>query len=259
MEAATLYLEQARSPGLDMQGSPYEIAQDYAYMLRHVAEWLGRDSPVGFQKKPLVIHLSDSLDWRVSAFAGEDQTLHRWTSAAAVDDDWLSRELHSWQVLGDAMAANQPMMLHVVETGSVRHGHLYGPWSRVFQHPYLGGKFQFQKTDGGRLQGDWKLRWAQDLKISPSEWVDLMERDRVAAVRHLPVAVPGEHQRRQWIMQLEDFIPRMLARRDPLAVLGNPSICDSPLGICPFQVCCFPPTDPDKAGGFLKVGSRVVG
>lgn len=255
-QIATQFLEQARSPGLDIEGSPFEIAQDYAYALRHLAEWLskGHLEMTGPTARP-TIHLSDSLDWKVSAFQDRSGTLHRWTSAARIDDDWLSRELHSWAVLGDTMAASMPMMLHVVETGSVRHGHLYGPWSRIYRHPLVIGRYQFQKVDGSPVEGDWKIQWAQDLKFSPAEWVDLMLKDRVEGIRHLPIAVPDEHQRQQWILQLEDFIPRLLARRDPLTVLGNPSICDSPLGVCQFQVCCYPPTDPEKAGGFVRVGN----
>lgn len=255
--ASTVFLEKARDPGLEIIGSPYEIAQDYAYALRHVAEWLSRTVLLTIKSAPLV-RLTDSFDWLVTAFQSEDGMLHRWTSADRVDEDWLSREFHSWAVLGDCLAANAPMMLHVVETGSMRHGHLYGPWTRVFQHPSVIGRYQFQKTDGTALAGEWKQRWAQDLKFSPKEWVDLMQRDRVEPIRHVAVKVPEEFCREQWIRQLEEFLPRMAVRKDPMLVLGNPSICDSPLGACQFQACCYPPTDPEKAGGFVRVGSQAT-
>lgn len=262
-DVATRFLEQARSPGLDIDGSPFEIAQDYAYALRHLAEWLSRTTEAdrgaprqNFGEILQVIHLSDSLEWRVSAFVAKDNTLHRWTSAPKIDNDWLSRELHSWAVLGDTMASSAPMMLHVVETGNVRHGHLYGPWSRVYRHPSI-AKFQFQKSDGSRLEESWKICWAQDLHIEPSQWIDWMERDQVQGIQHLPIKVPSEVERNRWIQQLEDFVPRLLTRRDPLTVLPNLSACDG-LTPCAFQLACFPPIGPEQAGGFVRIENHTL-
>ena len=183
--------------------------------------------------------MSDGRRWALAASRGRDGALYRWTSTSRMDDDALTRELHSWAVWGDVAAAQAPMVLRIVEIGQRRKGHQHTAWCRTFRHPAVMGRYAFQQRDGRPLQGSWKPIWYQDGDNDPKIWVDLMERDRVKLIHEVRVKAPTN-------AQCEDFQKQVALESARMEVLPKDwkeipmfrPACDLPY-VCPHQALCY--------------------
>lgn len=252
--AATIFLETAARPGLDILSNPYTLAQDFCSILRTSLEAIAREVLLVLKKTGTIT--VGAHQWDVQAYRDESGVLHRWTAVDRWDQDAQYREVHGWHVFGDCAATGQGMWLHVVEIGRHSKGHQVTPWCRCYKHPAIANHFRFRQIDGSPLQGNWKSVWYQDSsENNPKSWVDLMERDRVYPVHHLQIRDPhAEH-----VQQFRKDLP-VLAQRIaniPAAWTDSPlerPICDLPP--CPWQPVCYAPpgiVNIEGVGGFVKL------
>lgn len=259
LTAYTNFVTAAREPGLDVPHGTtvYDLAMDFACALRVVAEILKRmvllplklAAPVNF------IMADDSgYTWMPESFEDESGALHWWHAIESYDMDTLTRYGHSW-IWGDMAACRAPLTLHLVEIGYVRHGHLHGDLTRIYQHPTV-AKYQFQKKDGKELTLGWKVKWLQDLgpKIMPeSRWCDLLRDNHVEPIHHVTLKQPEE-----W--QYDEFVNEVVAESDRLAQLPEywrdvPKWRNSCDRGCPHQPLCYGPkgATPENVGGYVRL------
>jgi hypothetical protein len=183
--ARAKFMEQAADPGLDVPRGrdTYVLASDFCAMIGTVLLAVSRTGlPRLHQARPVA--LSPELTWEFSSLCDDAGALHRWVIADSWDADAISRELHSWHTIGDMAAGDAPLTLHVIVAGQSREGRLQSPWCRAYAHPAIAGRIRFQShlADGrhGRLSGDqWRPTWLSDLPLSPVEWLQKMDADRV--------------------------------------------------------------------------------
>lgn len=255
------FLSQCVNPGLDTSHDPYCLAQDFRSMLETILEALSRESLPVMQEGPRVIigkwqcnfralappqhgmecDLED-LPWQCLAFADDSGALHRWVTTDRLDDDFMSRECHSWYVQGDMCAAQVPMTLHVIEIGRHRNGHQHSPWCKTYKHPAIPNRFQFQSKDGHALQGDWKAVWYQDSNSNePKTWVDLMEKDHVKLIHSRNLKQASVKRCAEFVAQVKQEAERIAALPSDFTELPifRPA-CDSPY-TCPWQWECYKP------------------
>jgi len=236
--AVATFLEKCVTPGLETLHDPYTLAHDWTSVLQTAIEAVSRATLLCL-KPGITVPLSSEISWRVSAFEDESGMLHRWASVAKIDNDSIARELHSWSVFGDCSAVGAPMMIHLIEVGQQRSGHQHTPWCRSWRHPAIAGRFAFQNKDGSPLKGDWKPVWFQDSKNNPATWVDLMQRDNVSLIRHLPVRQPTSEQAAVLFRaQVLEQAKLMAAAGEWQTVPMTRSACDFPT-VCAWQFKCY--------------------
>ena len=239
VEYSTRFMELAANPGLDVPCDPYPLARDFCCALKTLCAALGGTVLLALEPVP-VVSLTPTLRWRVAAPRDQSGVLHHWCSVDKLDDDAVSRILHSWAVFGDVAAADVPMMLHVVEIGTRRHGRQHGPWCKAYRHPAIPGRWAFQHRDGSAMGSGWESLFLADCdRQDPEEWVALMKRDEVTALHHLNVTQIPNTERQASIEEVGQESGRMVEtfadwRRVPRS---RPS-CDTPAP-CPWQWLCF--------------------
>lgn len=253
--AATLFLEAAANPGLEILSDPYTLAMDYSAIFHTAIEAISREVLLVVQRAG-VITIGDH-GWNVEAFRDDSGMLHRWTSVDRWDDDAKYRELHSWHVFGDCAASGQGMWLHVVEIGRHSRGHQLTPWCRCFKHPAIAKHFRFRHVDGSALEGGWKPVFYQDSDLNePKVWVDLMEKDGVRPLHHLQIRDPHPDHVREFRAELPEHATRMAktAARQWSSIPRERTACDIPP--CPWQPVCYAPpglVNIEGVGGFASL------
>ena len=186
VEARTEFMQAAANPGLDMiGGSPYAIAREWCVMFDTI---LLAIKPPGPLAEVPAAKLNSQFSWQVRAWE-EGGELHRWIATDQWTEDHLSRELHSWAVIGDIVATGKPMTVHVVEIGRESHGRRVSPWVRAYRNPAMPGlRYRFTRSSASEPV------WLVDLPgETPREWVEEMRKGGVTErlVHHVPVMVPG--------------------------------------------------------------------
>jgi len=185
--ASIQFMERAAKPGLDVSVDPYELACDFAAMLKTVITRIYAGVTPGLKAGPTII-LSPSVKWSCRALADQTGALHSWIAVDSLNDNVLAREFHSWGVLGEIATTGMPLTLHVIEIGRQSGSHQVSPWCRAYRHPVLIGRFAFQAKDGKALGPNWKPVYFQDSrKNDPQEWVEMMVRDGVNLCHEVPV------------------------------------------------------------------------
>ena len=238
------FLNQCVNPGLDTEHDPFCLAQDMRAMLTTIFETLSRGTLLAMHKPPTIILdgiLKGELEWHCSAFSDDSGQLHRWVTTDRIDDDFISREIHSWYVAGDMCAAQVPMTLHIIEIGRQRNGHQHSPWCKTYSHPAIPNRFQFQTKDGHALSGDWKAHWLQQSTLDPKTWVDMMERDEVKLIH-------ARGLRQASVKKCVEFVEQVRLEAQRLAELPKDftalpifrPACDTPY-TCPWQWECHRP------------------
>ena len=256
LDAVAEYQRIAANPGLDILTDPWTLAGDYCAALRTILEALSRRTLLTLHPGPRVT-LCDGLEWQVATWADDSGVLHRWATVESIDSDSLARELHSWSVFGDIAAAGVPMVLHLVEIGSVRNGHRHSPWCRIFKHPAIPGRYKFQSTQGRRLSPGWQTLWLAEARDQDvGTWVDLMESDGLDLMRSVNVTQPDPRVISAWREQVTRESGRMDAEADPFSILMRRESCDWPVP-CPWQVVCYNP-QPPRVSQFGDLGCILV-
>jgi hypothetical protein len=199
--AVNEYLEKAANPGLAVSGvDPFQLASDFASILKTAITALQTTVAPALQPGPSVI-LSPSVTWASRVLADSAGALHSWLAVDSWNESTLARELHSWYVVGEIAVTGRPMTLHVIEIGRQSGSHQVTPWCRAFRHPLLVGKLAFQSKTGKSLGANWKPVYFER-KHDPDDWVDMMERDGVRLVHHVPVRAIAPDQRRRVVVDI---------------------------------------------------------
>lgn len=250
--ASTEFLECAARPGLDIDGSPFEIAQDWAWALRVAAEVVGRMVLLPLSAMPKIN--VDGLSWQCESMQDETGALHYWTSVETLSPDEVLRQSRSWRY-GDSVFAQTPLTLHLLSTGYVRSGHLHGHLCRIWQHAEI-SKYLFQKADGSSLAGtSWRAKWGQDLKWRPERWVDLMQESRVDPVRHVTLK---QAEPRHASLYREALIQES----GRMAGVGNWRLAPMSFGhchMCPHTALCYGASSPESLGYVLNTPKHPQG
>jgi hypothetical protein len=240
-EAVTQYLEAAAEPGLETSADPYTLAHDFTSMLQTALFAISKAPMLSLEPGGSII-LTPTLKWELSASCDESGALHRWVTVDKLDEDAISRLLHSWAVFGDVAAAGVPMVLHVVEIGNRRNGRQHSPWCKAYRHPAIAGRFAFQKQDGSPLTGDWKAVWYQDSdRNRPDSWVELMERDGVSLIHEIRVKQVSQVNTEAFLQQVAAESERMKSLADVPWTdipMSRPA-CDAIGSPCGWQHKCY--------------------
>lgn len=236
-EAQTRLLEIAASPGL-AAGDPYTLAQDFCAAFETIIEAVSRRSLLSLREGGLVT-IGLGLAWRLGAFRDDSGAIHRWTTLDRITLDSIARELHSWYVYGDLVVAGGPMALHVIELGSIRNSHIYGPWTRAFAHPVIANHYKFQTVAGQKLGSGWKPVWYQGADQDPKVWVDLMQRDKVPGIKDYSLTELSEAQLAEGKSQILNIVAGLPNGTWDSIPLSRPA-CDFPY-VCPWQEVCYAP------------------
>lgn len=260
--AKAQFMSAAADPGLDTTAAPYQLASDLAAMLATVLTAASRLSLLKLHR-PDVVRLAPGVEWQPTALADDSGMLHRWITVDAWDRDAQARECHSWYALGDMLACDVPLQLHVVVIGSMRDGRRVSPWCRAFQHPVIADKLRFQRpsSKGGyrALSGDkWLPVWLADRpRMAAAAWCDLMDADGVtpSLLLHPAIAQPADAARSQLLAEVVEEAWRMDEERlradrkgaatvsaagpkFPATTPGSRANCDG-LVPCPWQAACW--------------------
>src|SRR5271156_1783317 len=189
------------------------------------------------------LQITDSIAWRTSAHADDSGTLHRWITV----DDWgegdISRELHSWWVMGDIAVNRVPMTIHVIEIGQVRAGRRASPWARAFRHPTMPGMHvRFKKTSGEEFGGLWQTIYLGDAsnQLDPDTWAGIMWKEGAAQERihHLNVNCPSDAICVDTLDQIIAEIGAIETLKGTWSTLPmSRNHCDTYVP-CPFQSAC---------------------
>lgn len=257
LEAYTQFMQRANNPGLDLAYgiAPYDLACDFAWALRVVAELLKRIVMLPMRQMIPPVQLVPATDyyWLPESMADESGALHWWHAVERFDQNELTRQGHAWR-WGDMAACEVPLTLHLIEIGYLRNGHLHGDLTRIFQHPSV-SKYKFRHQNGKALEG-WKALWLQDTyeKIPLKRWCDLMTEDLVAPVHHIMLKQPEPWQREEFVFEVAAETNRLESLpKDWRKVPKSRAACDL-FGGCPYQPLCFGPQDasPEKMGAYVQ-------
>lgn len=263
--ARARFLSAAADPGLDLPHGrdAYREACDWTAMLGTTLTAISRLTLLVLH--PLsAVRLAPGVEWQPTALADDSGTLHRWLTVDAWDADAIARECHSWYALGDMLAADSPLQLHIVVIGQMRDGRRISPWCRAYLHPMLARELRFQKSNpkGGHmaLAGDkWKPTWLADMpRMTAAAWCDRMAADGVtpSLLLHPSIAQPTDIARQQLLTEIEEEAWRIVEEEDRAARKGSASggtarrpafpattpgaraSCDG-LVPCPWQAACW--------------------
>lgn len=252
-DAVNYFLSNARNPGLDVTGiDTYTLASDYCSIIRNVLEYLSRLTLLPLHEVS-PISLSSTIYWQFLSHMDETGSLHRWKFVDYIEEDFTP-ELHSWEVFGDIAAADVPMTLHLVAIGQRRAQHQHSAWCKVYAHPNLANVYQFQRRDGGKLQGEWKAVWfSGNSQNNSKDWVDMMLRDNAVEglIKHISIKeVSKEHQdlfEKDALIEGELMEQIHKAKMDPRDLSMSRYACDHPY-TCPHQLYCYTNAKLENAG-----------
>jgi hypothetical protein len=243
LDAKTQFIQSAVNPGLDIHTDPYKMSMDYCAMLDTILRALAKTTLMSLHDVK-DLEIEDGVVWRTSAHADDSGTLHRWITV----DDWgegdISRELHSWWIMGDVCVNRVPLTLHVVEIGQIRGGRRSSPWARAFKHPTMDGMHvRFKKTSGEEFGGLWRPLYLGDAsnQLDADAWVEIMWKEGAAQERmhRLNVNCPSEGV-------CADTVAQVVAEASAMQSLGakwsdlpmSRNHCDTYV-VCPFQSACY--------------------
>lgn len=246
--AVNRFLSCVKQPGLDVaQGTnTYTLAMDFAATIRNVLEYLSRSTLLTLTQHPAV-DLGEGLTWGFLSQRDESGVLHRWKFLDYITDDAVMKELHSWPVIGDIVAARAPMVVHFVSIGQTRNSRRVSPWARAYKSPTILGMLRFQKKSGEALTENWKPVWFGDNpKNSAASWVDQMLEDNAAEplIRHVPVREPDPVHAVNHLRDVRYEYRQMLNAGvdsntlDPMTLPMCRTQCDTPY-VCPHQQVCY--------------------
>lgn len=246
--AVNRFLSCVKHPGLDVQQgtNTYTLAMDFAATIRTVLEFLSRNTLLTLTPHP-VVDMGGDLTWSLLSHKDESGMLHRWVFTDYINDDAIMKELHSWQVMGDMVAARAPMLLHLVSIGQTRNSRRVSPWARAYKSPTILGLLRFQKKSGDALNENWKPVWFGDNPSnSASAWVDQMMDDNatIPLVQHISVREPAETHAANCAWDIQYEHQQMLmsgvdsSTFDPMSLPMCRVQCDTPY-ICPHQQVCY--------------------
>lgn len=251
--------DRAASPGFDLDSgvSPWQIAQDLSYTLTHVIHSIPKLPALSL---PAPVELSPGIEWQFTNLS-DGQRLYRFVAWDRLEDDYLWREIHSWNSFGDIVASGLPMDLYIFVIGSRRGSRFCSPWNRCWKHPAT-GQLRFQRWEprnvlGSRrkgatrvqvkqrtsLGGKWLVADAQDVRLPPEDWVALMRKDDIISrvYRVDRIGVPTEEQRSEAISQILNESSEMNSQpRRWQDVPMSRGACDDVVP-CPMQAICYAP------------------
>lgn len=244
-EAKTRYMTIAAQGTENPDGvDPYQIALDQCALIETVLEALSRRTLFCLKDVPSA-RISDEVEWSFLATQDDSGTLHRWVTCSSYDDDFLTRELHSWRIFGDCCAAKQDMKLHVIVIGSILKGRRESYWTRAYQHSHIRGKVKFSKKGGAKLEGDWsKIYLSQTDLYDARSWVDLMEQDQIldTLIHEVEVSLPALQHQHEFRRQVKTEADQMQVWQErvenPRLVPMSRSACDG-IVPCPFRPVCY--------------------
>jgi hypothetical protein len=253
------FLEQAARPGIEVPGDPYTIARDYCAMFETILEAVSRLTLLKLKPGPQVV--AGEHEWHCAAFQDDSGLLHRWTTVDHWNDDSRWREIQGWHVFGDCAAAQQGMVLHVVEIGRQQRGHQHSAWCRAFAHPMMPTKHRFTKVDGKPLEASWPAVWYQNSSRNNGKaWVDLMEADRLQLIHHIDIREPEDRHIRQFHREVERE-SRGMAEAGPWQHQTMRRVsCNQPY-VCPWQSVCYAQSskvDPLAVGGYTSLAKQNI-
>jgi hypothetical protein len=236
-EAVADLLEIAARPGIDT-ANPFECARSLCSILKTTIARVHASRIPSLSPLPHIL-LSDSVKWSCGAlFDGE--RLHRWTAVDSLNDSTLSRELHSWYVVGDCAVSALPMTVHVIEIGrQAESGRFNSPWCRTWAHPIVIHRHAFQQKDGKPLQGKWRSVYFEDAPNDPQTWIELMDRDGVQLLKDVCVKQLSVEQAEQIKREILIEAKRMeeIDGKDWKAEPMRRTACDLP--VCGWQSRCY--------------------
>jgi len=241
-DAKASFLEKAADPGLDLIGKdPYQAAKGWISLLDSVLHGLARtELPVLHDPPPT--RLTSSMEWRFLSWADDSGQLHRFLTVDALDDDALSREMHSWRTFGDLVMGQVPLILHVIILGQFRNSRHASPWTRAYRHPSMSSlRWQFVKPE----DTSWKpLYLADQHQVDAEEWVEMgwSQGAIQPLIQSLLVEQPDESVRRDTLSQIVMEASRMrdLVNQDWSGQPMSRGQCDLFVP-CPMQSICYSP------------------
>jgi len=251
---ATEFLEAAARPGLDISGSVYEIAQDFAWYIRNLAELLSRGKIMTMRPVPL-IRVGDGISWRCTALEDQTGVLHHYHAVERIDADTLAREGHSW-VWADSAFRGVPLTMHLIETGPIRNGHLYSVLTRCWRHPSV-EKYYVKLKDGATPGGSYDLVWQQDKPHMRKGWIDMVERDGALPMKTWSFRQPSAEQYKEAAEEVERIVRWLESLPAWYRVPKYRPACDNP--VCPWQSCCYPQAIDPEQMGFVAIGTGNFG
>jgi len=244
MEARAQYMQSAANPGLDVSTDPYRLARDWCALLDVLLRSVARQGVPKALKEHPPVRLNSLTAWEPLSYLA-DGVLHRWITLDSWGEDDLSRELHSWRVIGDVAVTKLPLVLHVIEIGQTRNGRRATAWVRAWKHPAMPSlQMRFRKKDGKEFKGYLPYHLADHRELDVDAWVEQLWREGAAEelLHELRVNVPTELQCAEVVRDIltESVMMRVLnvestSWRD-LPMSRN--ACDT-FYPCPFQEVCY--------------------
>ena len=266
--AVNRFIANARTPGLDVPRgtNTYTLAMDYCAVIRTVLDYLHRTTLLSLhEKSATVIDPASNLSWRFLAYEDDSGQLHRWSFVDYIDIDEITRQGHSWEVVGDAVVAKAPMTLHLVSIGQVRNNRRNSPWCRAFKSPAIAGMFKFQRRDGTPVTDNWKpIYFADNTASNASAWVDAMLADNAVEplIRHIPLTEPSPAHAQNFLRDVMYEHAQILASGvesdhfNPMSLPMCRAACDTPY-TCPHQNVCYDlETTLETCGLYDKISPR---
>ena len=237
-EAVARTMELAANPGLDTDKDPFTTARSLCSMIKTSLARIHACRIPSLARVPHIL-LSDTVSWSCNALS-DGKSLHCWTAVERLSDAALTRELHSWKVVGDCAVTGLPMQLHVVEIGRQgASGKFNSPWCRTFAHPIVIHRWAFQQKNGKPLQGKWKPIYFEDGRNDPQTWIELMDRDGVRILKDVAVKSISPDQadkvKRDILIEASRIAALTRLEDEPL----RRTSCDLP--VCGWKSICYAP------------------
>jgi hypothetical protein len=249
--ARARFLQVAANPGLDIAGSPYLVAKEWALLLEVlVCSFRYTGVPSKLRLGPLVKLSSDRI-WKVSSLVDDLGTLHRYITVDHWDQSSYEREIHSWWAVGDMAAMDRPMTIHITEIGQMRKGERQSLWVRGWKHPGLPNlKVRFRNQDNRPFKGWRAVRLVNHPEVDIEDWVARIWEDGAGRdlVHMIEVAQPTESERTR---VLQDMLIETVRMRNlvlerastPWSALPmHRTACDGIIP-CHFKPVCYEGAD----------------
>ncbi|MDE2104231.1 MAG: hypothetical protein KGL39_43745 [Patescibacteria group bacterium] len=181
-------------------------------------------------------------EWESGLFESEDGSLHRIELVSHFDDDRLRACAHSWRVIGELAALQQPVNLTVVVIGPQRGGRRHSEWSKGLLHP-VNKKLRFSPRNNKQngFAGSWEKVWREQQDIPTKKWLEQMNQDGIMQNLIVSREIAYNPDDSRMVEARVDMI--QIADRMSYARTDSPmrrSSCDE-FGGCAFQSVCYSP------------------
>jgi len=254
--ATTRFYGAASSPGLDLPPGidPYKLAIDHIACLETLLTTLSR-RPLATTIPVKSKVLFSEAEWAFTSYQDANGELHRTITVSDYGEDTLTREMHSWYVVGDICVAKKPMHLHFIEIGQIRDGRRHTPWCKAMEHAFIAKRIKFQNKGAKPLQGNWKSVWLSESSVWKAEdWCDVLFHEDVpdTLMHDVVIEVPSKERvadtLQQILIEARSMQEWEQAVQNPNLVPMTRAACDFPY-TCSFVPCCYgPQVDVDVAG-----------